>query len=112
MKLNSAQLERTLGQFEARAIPNDHPDSAAQRLSESPVWFARRSPTDFVSSFTGRVQALAKAHTCSPRTKMQGADVMELVSEQVLIGAPNDSQTLDHLCGVCVRVRLLYFHRK
>jgi HWE histidine kinase len=64
------------------------------------------------SSFTGRVQALAKAHTCSPRTKMQGADVMELVSEQVLIGAPNDSQTLDHLCGVCVRVRLLYFHRK
>ena len=36
------------------------------------------------SSFTGRVQALAKAHTCSPRTMMQGADVMELVSEQVL----------------------------
>jgi hypothetical protein len=25
MKLNSAQLERTLGQFEARAIPDDHP---------------------------------------------------------------------------------------
>jgi len=25
MKLNSAQLERTLGQFEARAISDDHP---------------------------------------------------------------------------------------
>src|SRR5437870_4339539 len=25
MKLNSAQLERTLGQFEARAIPDHHP---------------------------------------------------------------------------------------
>jgi hypothetical protein len=25
VKLNSAQLERTLGQFEARAIPEDHP---------------------------------------------------------------------------------------
>jgi hypothetical protein len=25
MKLNSAQLERTLGQFEARPIPHDHP---------------------------------------------------------------------------------------
>ena len=25
MKLNSAQLGRTLGQFEARAIPDDHP---------------------------------------------------------------------------------------
>ena len=25
MKLNSAQLERTLGQFEAPAIPDDHP---------------------------------------------------------------------------------------
>ena len=25
MKLTSAQVERTLGQFEARAIPDDHP---------------------------------------------------------------------------------------
>jgi PAS domain S-box-containing protein len=51
-----------------------------------------KSPTDFVSSFTGRIQALAKAHTLLTRSQMQGADVMELVSEQVLIGAPNDSR--------------------
>jgi len=44
------------------------------------------------SSFTGRLQALAKAHTLLTRSKMQGADVMELVSEQVLIGAPNDNR--------------------
>jgi PAS domain S-box-containing protein len=51
-----------------------------------------KSPPDFVSSFTGRIQALAKAHTLLTRGKMQGADVMELVSEQVLIGAPNDTR--------------------
>jgi PAS domain S-box-containing protein len=51
-----------------------------------------KSPTDFVSGFTGRLQALAKAHTLLTRTTMQGADVMELVSEQVLIGAPNDNR--------------------
>src|SRR5215831_6049262 len=51
-----------------------------------------KSPPDFVSSFTGRIQALAKAHTLLTRTSMQGADVMELVSEQVLIGAPNDNR--------------------
>jgi PAS domain S-box-containing protein len=51
-----------------------------------------KTPTDFVSSFTGRLQALAKAHTLLTKTSMQGADVMELVSEQVLIGAPNDNR--------------------
>src|SRR5205823_3664696 len=51
-----------------------------------------KSPPDFVSSFTGRIQALAKAHTLLTKSKMQGADVMELVSEQVLIGAPNDNR--------------------
>jgi PAS domain S-box-containing protein len=51
-----------------------------------------KSPTDFVSSFAGRIHALAKAHTLLTRSKMQGADVMELVSEQVLIGAPNDDR--------------------
>jgi PAS domain S-box-containing protein len=51
-----------------------------------------KSPPDFVSSFTGRIQALAKAHTLLTTSKMQGADVMDLVSEQVLIGAPNDDR--------------------
>jgi PAS domain S-box-containing protein len=36
-----------------------------------------KSPPDFVPSFTGRLQALAKAHTLLTMTNMQGADVME-----------------------------------
>jgi hypothetical protein len=32
MKLNSAQIERTLAQFEARVVPDDHP--AVAELSE------------------------------------------------------------------------------
>jgi PAS domain S-box-containing protein len=51
-----------------------------------------KSPTDFVSGFTGRVQALAKAHTLLTKTMMQGADVMELVSEQVLLGVSDDNR--------------------
>src|SRR5262245_2064110 len=48
-----------------------------------------KSSGDFVAGFTGRLQALAKAHTLLTRTQMQGADVMALVNEQVLIGAAN-----------------------
>jgi PAS domain S-box-containing protein len=51
-----------------------------------------KSPTHFVSSFTGRVQALAKAHTLLVKTKMQGADVMDLVNEQVLLGVADDNR--------------------
>jgi len=51
-----------------------------------------KSPTHFVSSFTGRVQALAKAHTILVKTKMQGADVMDLVNEQVLLGVADDNR--------------------
>jgi PAS domain S-box-containing protein len=62
-----------------------------------------KSPTDFVSSFTGRLQALAKAHTLLTRTSMQGADVMELVNEQVLIGAPQRQPDL--VLGAVARAR-------
>jgi PAS domain S-box-containing protein len=46
-----------------------------------------RSPSDFVASFGGRLQALANAHSLLTRSQMQGADVMALVNEQVLVGA-------------------------
>jgi two-component sensor histidine kinase len=49
-----------------------------------------KSPVDFVSSFTGRVQALARAHDLLTQNKLQGADVMALVREQVLFGATDD----------------------
>jgi PAS domain S-box-containing protein len=51
-----------------------------------------KNPNDFVSSFTGRVQALAKAHAVLTQTTMQGADVMELMREQVMLGISDDSR--------------------
>jgi PAS domain S-box-containing protein len=49
-----------------------------------------RSPADFAASFTGRIQALARAHGLLTQTKMQGAELMELVHEQVLLGGSDD----------------------
>jgi PAS domain S-box-containing protein len=49
-----------------------------------------RSPVDFVSGFTGRIQALARAHTLLTQDRMQGADVLEVVREQVLLGTSDD----------------------
>jgi PAS domain S-box-containing protein len=51
-----------------------------------------RSPDAFVSGFTGRLQALAKAHTLLTQTEMRGAELMELVREQVLLGTSEDSR--------------------
>lgn len=51
-----------------------------------------KNPNDFVSSFTGRVQALAKAHAVLTQTTMQGADVMELMREQVMLGVSDDNR--------------------
>lgn len=48
-----------------------------------------RSPSDFVASFNGRVQALARAHDLLVQAEMKGADVMEIVREQVMLGTPD-----------------------
>src|SRR5262249_13644192 len=62
---------------------------ATVRAIASQSLMRAKSSGDFVSGFTGRLQALANAHTLLTRTQMQGADVMALVSEQVLVGAAN-----------------------
>ncbi|SEF12238.1 PAS domain S-box-containing protein [Rhizobiales bacterium GAS191] len=49
-----------------------------------------KKPADFVSSFSGRVQALARAHALLTKSKMQGADLTDLVREQVLLGATDE----------------------
>src|SRR5262249_35127242 len=49
-----------------------------------------RTPAEFVLGFSGRVQALARAHDLLMRTRLQGVDVMELVREQVLHGHADD----------------------
>jgi PAS domain S-box-containing protein len=48
------------------------------------------SPENFVASFSGRVQALARAHDILVLGGMKGADVVELVREQVMLGAPDN----------------------
>jgi PAS domain S-box-containing protein len=47
------------------------------------------NPADFVDSFGGRIEALARAHNLLVEQKLKGADLMELVREQVLIGNAN-----------------------
>jgi PAS domain S-box-containing protein len=51
-----------------------------------------KSPSDFVSGFSGRVQALARAHDVLTQTKLQGADVLQLVRDQVLLGGSGDNR--------------------
>src|SRR5262244_3691035 len=85
----AAKMQRVLTDELAHRVKNTL--ATVQAIANQSLVRAK-SPTDFVSSFTGRIQALAKAHTLLTRRKMQGADVMELVSEQVLIGAPNDDR--------------------
>jgi PAS domain S-box-containing protein len=45
-----------------------------------------KTPAEFVPGFSGRVQAMAKAHTLLTKTMMQGADLVELIKDQVLLG--------------------------
>lgn len=48
--------------------------------------------SEFLSSFTGRVQALAKAHDLLVHTRMEGAEVKDIVREQVLLGEAGDDR--------------------
>lgn len=50
------------------------------------------SPEDFVESFNGRIEALARAHDLLVHEKLTGADVMEIVREQVVLGASDGSR--------------------
>lgn len=49
-----------------------------------------KNPNDFVSGFSGRVHALARAHDLLTQTKMHGVELGELVREQVLIGSTDE----------------------
>jgi len=49
-----------------------------------------RSPAEFVKGFSGRVQALARTHDLLTQTRLQGAEIMDLVRDQVLLGGTDD----------------------
>jgi PAS domain S-box-containing protein len=50
------------------------------------------SPADFVASFNGRVQALARAHDLLVESEMKGASVGDIVREQVVLGSPDGTR--------------------
>ena len=83
------QLQRTLTNELIHRIKNTL--ATVQAIATQSLLRAK-SPSGFVSSFIGRVQALAKAHTLLTKTMMQGTDVTELVSEQVLLGVSDDNR--------------------
>ena len=45
-----------------------------------------KSPEDFATSFTGRIQALAGAHDVLTASSWHGADVASLVRDQLILG--------------------------
>jgi PAS domain S-box-containing protein len=49
-----------------------------------------KSPADFAASFSARVRALASAHMVLTRSEMRGAEIMDLVREQVLLDVADD----------------------
>ncbi|MYZ50334.1 PAS domain S-box protein [Propylenella binzhouense] len=50
------------------------------------------SPREFVTSFNGRVQALARAHNLLVSAKMKGSDLAEIIREQVVLGSSDGSR--------------------
>jgi PAS domain S-box-containing protein len=50
------------------------------------------SPSHFVAAFSGRIQALARAHTLLTRETLRGADIGAIVRDQVLLGVAGDDR--------------------
>jgi PAS domain S-box-containing protein len=50
------------------------------------------SPNHFVTAFSGRIQALARAHTLLTQETLRGADIGAIVRDQVLLGAAGDNR--------------------
>lgn len=50
------------------------------------------TPSDFVDSFNGRIKALARAHGLLTGSSFQGAELVDLVREQLLLGGEEDQR--------------------
>jgi PAS domain S-box-containing protein len=58
-----------------------------------------RNPQDFVTGFSGRLAALARAHDLLTRTRFEGAEVTQLIREQVLLTDAADAGSLRIRCS-------------
>src|SRR5262249_54636378 len=54
----------------------------------------RRAPTtaEFAPTFNGRIQALARAHSLLTSNTFQGAEISQIVREQLLLGGADDNR--------------------
>jgi PAS domain S-box-containing protein len=50
------------------------------------------SPAEFIAGFSGRLQALSRAHALLTRRAFQGADVTDVVRDQLLLGTDADDR--------------------
>lgn len=51
-----------------------------------------KDPSEFVSAFNGRIKSLARAHALLTGGSFQGADIQQLVREQLLLGGEADTR--------------------
>jgi PAS domain S-box-containing protein len=51
-----------------------------------------KDPSEFVASFAGRIQSLARVHSILSSTTWRGADLGELIHDQLLLGPVDDTR--------------------
>jgi two-component sensor histidine kinase len=61
---------------------------ASQTLRRAP------NPGDFVTNFTGRIQALARVHSGLSEQTWRGAELSRLIVDQLLLGGPTNDRIL------------------
>lgn len=65
--------------------------ATVQAIAQQTVGRAK-SPSDFAQSFTGRLQSLSRAHTLLTQTAWRGADLTQLIRDQLLISGAEDER--------------------
>ena len=55
-----------------------------------------KDPVEFAAGFGGRIQSLARAHTMLSGATWQGADLRELIGDQLLAGAIDETRLIAH----------------
>ena len=86
---NAEKLQRLLLDELSHRVKNTL--ATIQAIASQSLHRAKR-PTDFVAGFSGRIQSLARAHDLLTQTNFEGAELRDLVREQVLLGGTDDSR--------------------
>ena len=84
---NADQLQRLLFEELNHRVKNTL--ATVQAIASQSLVHAK-SPKKFVSGFSGRIHALARAHTLLTQSAWQGAEISGLIRDQVTLGAQED----------------------